>query len=99
MDSETVTVRGFLVSSTDIPGTDISTKVIDTFLDEDIEHLTRCTVLSTDILKWRYATLSIEQEKKARSVTSKRQKGYSLFDMDRDVAEFIGAVFQPKKGK
>jgi hypothetical protein len=89
-----VEVHGFLISSRQIDEEGTAMKVFDIFLDTDFENLTRVSVLSTDVLKWRYATLTINEEKDLRKTQKNRRVGYSIFEMDQDTADFVGVPYK-----
>jgi hypothetical protein len=90
---ELVTIYGFLVSSRQHEGSDVSTRIYDTFLPDDITNTVRCSILSTDVLNWKYGTLTVAEEKQGRSAVPKvRRVGYSIFQMDKEIASFVGAM-------
>ena len=93
-----VTVNGFHKSSRTLGTTSTTSRIYDTFLPGDPTNCTRCTILSTDVLNWRYATLSIQEEKAVIKATGRRTSGHSIFEMDKDTADFVGAVYK-EKGK
>lgn len=90
-----VIIHGFLVSSTDVEGDAV--KIYDTFLGEDFENCVRCTLMGSDVEKWKYVTVSIPDEKKISKVHGRRIRGYSRFMMEKSTADFVGAVYNPKE--
>ena len=90
-----VIIHGFLVSSTDVEGDAV--KVCDTFLGEDFENCVRCTLMGSDVEKWKYTTVSVPDEKTISKVHGRRIQGYSVFQMEQSTADFVGAAYNPKE--
>ena len=92
-----VEVHGFLISSRQLGDSDISEKIYDTFIGTDPSVKQRICILSTDVHKWRYSTFTIAEEKDARKTTKERRTGFSIFEMDKDAADFAGALYENER--